>query len=68
MARSWLSAQQWILRVSSCSIVSYSHCLPNGRYPECSVGGMTIRLPNGRFWKAIYWLSVMTFTNQAQSE
>ena len=37
MARSWLSAQRQILGVSSCSIVSYSYGLPNGRYPECSV-------------------------------
>ena len=68
MAGSWLSAQQQILGVSSHSIVSYSHCLPNGRYPECSVGGMTIHPPNGRFWLAVYWLSAMSFTNQARSE
>ena len=39
MANSWLSAQWQILGVSSHSIASYSYCPPDGRYPECSVGG-----------------------------
>ena len=60
MARSWLSTQRQILGVSSCSIASYSHCLPSGRYPECSVGGMTFHLPNGGFWLATYLRSVMS--------
>ena len=57
MASSWLSAQWQILGVFSHSIVSYSYCPPNSGYPECSVGGMTIRLPNGIFQYAVYWLS-----------
>ena len=36
MASNWLSTQQWILGMSSHSIVSYSYHLPNGRYEECS--------------------------------
>ena len=50
MASSWLSTQWWILGVSSHSIASYSYCPPSGRYPECSVGGMTIHLPIGSLW------------------
>ena len=38
MARSWLSAQQWIFGVSSHYIAGYSHCSPNSRYLECPVG------------------------------
>ena len=68
MARSWLSTQWQILGVSSHSIVSYSHCLPNGSDLQCSVGGMTICPPNGGFWLAAYWRSVMSFTKEAQSE
>ena len=67
MARSWLSAQWHILGVSSHSIAGYSHCSPHSWYLECPVGGMIIHSPNGRFLLAAYWLSVMSFTNQAQS-
>ena len=49
MASSWLSTQWWILGVSSHSIASYSYCLPNSGYLECSVGGMTIHLPMAVF-------------------
>ena len=61
MARGWLSAQQQILGVSSCSIVGYSHCSPNSGYLECPVGGMIICLPNGRFsgWLPIGYLDVL---------
>ena len=38
MARSWLSAQQQILRVFSHSVAGYNHGLPNGRYFGMSYG------------------------------